>query len=619
MSSLSSHFYIYTILFIFIWTCLISFSEKSFAQNSISYDYFQNVRGVSKGEKQKRYTISLRNGKVDLSDFLNDAEQILQSSNYENGRFINDTLNIIKEQSISDLCHQMTNEQIKTACIEDVENSILEAQNQFLDQQSRRILYPEDYNHIGNVRYQEFERVKKRLSSRCPSQNISDYDVIRVLRDGSPAQYEEMIQTLCNNQRDCLQEVFMRLVERISISEIPSNCYRRSDHPICQKIISNYSAIERRLTALATQINPSNDAIFDICSIRSSEFSRLQDYIDSLENDIMCSDYTTGETRNVQGDLFRNYVVTKESDKNYTIPLSLSFHPADDYDGQVPENQVHSHYFNRVKGCIDRINTRLFHPHDGSRLHLEILDANAQNSRCMRNTRISIQSSRGHSNSGSYAANINCPVIVHEVLHLLGLNDEYKEMRGQYVDVNGNVTSRESPTADRHALKYDCRVVQHNSIMASHRERYHNTNSESSLLDPAHFNAILYGQCHHREDVKLYRECSQLAYQTSIQNGGEHNCLDQKERCEISNVLGRNKSEVLSIERGILQSLKGDLERLKSILEENPDSHSQIHMDMSMEGKEISTPHRQIRIYIPIKEKAIADQEERIRHIEAWP
>ncbi len=601
MPSLSSHFYIYTILFIFIWTFLISFSEESFAQNSISYTFFRDVRGISQEEKEKRYTISLRNGKVDLSDFLNNAKRILQSSNYENGDFIHRILNIIKESS-SDLCQLTTNEQIKTTCVEDVENSILEAQNQFLDQQSRRILYPENYTRIG-VGYQEFERIKERLSSHCPSQNISNFRAILILRDGSPAQYEEMLNMICKNQRDCLQEVFDRLVRLIANLKIPSDCYRRSDHPICQKIISDYAIRERRLIALATQINPSNDAIFDVCSIRSGGFSRLQDYIDSLENDIMCSDYTIGETRNVRV-RGNDYVVTKESDKNYTIPLSLSFHPADDYDGQVTENQVHSHYFNRVKGCIDRINPRLFHPHDGSRLHLEILDANAQNSRCMRNIRISIQSSEGRSNSISYAANVDCPVIVHEVLHLLGLEDEYRERtRGQYVDVNGNVISRESPTVNNitYALKYDCRVVQENSIMASHRERYHNTNSESSILDPAHFNAILYGQCHHREDVKLYRECSQLAYQTSIQNGGEHDCSDQKERCERSNVLGRNKSEILSIERENLQYFKEELRIFKSMLEEDPNSDPKL------------------RFHISRTERAIADQEERIRHIEAWP
>ena len=58
-------------------------------------------------------------------------------------------------------------------------------------------------------------------------------------------------------------------------------------------------------------------------------------------------------------------------------------------------------------------------------------------------------------NSGAYAEDSKCPTIAHEMLHLLGLCDEYKETRSQF----GN--------------KWDCRVtVKGESIMKNHVEAY---------------------------------------------------------------------------------------------------------------------------------------------------
>ena len=81
-------------------------------------------------------------------------------------------------------------------------------------------------------------------------------------------------------------------------------------------------------------------------------------------------------------------------------------------------------------------------------------------------------------------------LITHEILHLLGLPDEYEETgRGRYIRTS----------ADQRVFHpvYDCRSVQTNSIMAQHWNRFRivNQGQTSSLLDPAHFNAILYGKC----------------------------------------------------------------------------------------------------------------------------
>ena len=59
--------------------------------------------------------------------------------------------------------------------------------------------------------------------------------------------------------------------------------------------------------------------------------------------------------------------------------------------------------------------------------------------------------------------------------------------------------------------------------MAQHFERFHSVSKgmNDSLLDPAHFNAILYGNCSKRDDVNTYRQCSSLSQTTGYE--GEEN------------------------------------------------------------------------------------------------
>ena len=91
-------------------------------------------------------------------------------------------------------------------------------------------------------------------------------------------------------------------------------------------------------------------------------------------------------------------------------------------------------------------------------------------------------------------------------------------------------------------LAYDCRVTGFNSIMSHNRRRWEfvffgEDSNSHSLLTPGQFNAILYGGC---EKNKLFNECSQLAYESSIEKS---DCLAKKEQCERQNALGYSKEE----------------------------------------------------------------------------
>ena len=68
---------------------------------------------------------------------------------------------------------------------------------------------------------------------------------------------------------------------------------------------------------------------------------------------------------------------------------------------------------------------------------------------------------------------------------------------------------------------------------------------QDSLLDPVHFNAILYGDCKRREDVRTYRECSSLVHRTKYQtNTSNSDCPSLKTECEEQNILGKSREEL---------------------------------------------------------------------------
>ena len=257
--------------------------------------------------------------------------------------------------------------------------------------------------------------------------------------------------------------------------------------------------------------------------------------------------------------LYSSYTIKRERDGSYSIPLVLNFHPTEDYNGPVPQDKVPEYYMNKVQKCMDQANQKMLGP-NGEKLNINIQAPTRQNKDdCNRENAIQIAIGplgiRGHAKK--YEPNFDCPTITHEVLHLLGLCDEYMETAiGFYVNSEtGKVKSR---TLDNMAENkklmsdksyefkpdYNCRIIQDNSIMSFHQERWMNVydlKTDESLLDPGHFNSVLYGDC----DInKSFNDCSQLAYENSFI---KKNCIEKKHECESQNILGRNKQEEIEL------------------------------------------------------------------------
>ena len=215
----------------------------------------------------------------------------------------------------------------------------------------------------------------------------------------------------------------------------------------------------------------------------------------------------------------------------------MHFIAGHNYDGSISQGAVPAFYRAKVRSCINEANTKLLGP-NGEKLNITISMPVTTCEKLTSNV-IEIMSDDHRSNSEQYASDIECPTITHEILHILGLADEYDER---------DFLAREDPRLKleteffQKAIQeveffifggsldsaYDCRFVNEDSIMSDHWDRWDSAfEEETSLLSSRHFNFILYGRC--QEKNQLFDECTQQAYQHSLDNSA---CLEIKEECE---------------------------------------------------------------------------------------
>ena len=131
--------------------------------------------------------------------------------------------------------------------------------------------------------------------------------------------------------------------------------------------------------------------------------------------------YTTG-----------NYLLKRKADGNYQAVLNVDFKQAS---GSVSPQAM----MERSRECLAMAAPHMKGP-DGKKIELVVMTPN-EVKQLPSDTRpkpydITIEGPQYGTNAGGYAEDVNCSVITHEMLHLLGLCDEYKEDRPQYAQYN---------------------------------------------------------------------------------------------------------------------------------------------------------------------------------------
>ncbi len=197
----------------------------------------------------------------------------------------------------------------------------------------------------------------------------------------------------------------------------------------------------------------------------------LSNNFNSFVNDFQCKQLTSGEDFVVNGDqgsgTKSKYTLRRidlldpvnNPDPVYEATLNLNFTGETDQVEQIRE---------RTKTCLQESNEKMTGPNN-ARLVLKLFEDNSSVSRPPEHS-IEV-GAINRSNSRFWDFQVECPTILHEIFHVMGLADSYKETsKGYSVDQNGNVYYTQSGAENP---RFNCRITEpYGSIMSGPRQLY---------------------------------------------------------------------------------------------------------------------------------------------------
>lgn len=136
--------------------------------------------------------------------------------------------------------------------------------------------------------------------------------------------------------------------------------------------------------------------------------------------------------------------------------------------------ETHSRFVEYMNICLKRYNPYLKGP-NGEELEIQAVNDNKipqvaiyierdWDARATGLSKVDIDKKKFRSSVHNYAADIDCPSVLHEALHLMGLKDEYNEVSAGYIL---NPETGEHEFVSEGAAGYDCRVMgPGNSVMS---------------------------------------------------------------------------------------------------------------------------------------------------------
>lgn len=222
-----------------------------------------------------------------------------------------------------------------------------------------------------------------------------------------------------------------------------------------------------------------DNACFDVDKMKKEDIS-IYDLLDDVQKAAECSEIEVGETKVVSGVVTStpsNYALTRKDKNTLTSTIVVRF-----VDGKYGTNVSADEMYQRANQCLKKTSTYFRSPSGETILVDLVKEEDAENIEAtkrpeVQQVEILPKSSRAHSRG--YDEDIDCQTITHEVLHLMGLCDEYKETaKKRYVDTaTGKIINKpeeeakklvEKGLAKEDGLKYQCRAYATvDSIMAT--------------------------------------------------------------------------------------------------------------------------------------------------------
>ena len=212
-----------------------------------------------------------------------------------------------------------------------------------------------------------------------------------------------------------------------------------------------------------------------------NEYKTINECIPSSENEIKLIETHLG-----------NYSVKKTQKNEYEVTMNIDFKILKDEKDNIDSNAVSNMYKN-VNECLQKSNP-FMNDSSGRKMNLKVINTK-EASKLPKNNRPKVNNiyirddSFERVNVKNYNQNMNCATIIHELLHLTGLHDEYEETsHGKYVhketgEVIVSSYRKKTAPADEEKVNYTytadynhCRAIPEKpSIMDNQFTVFHNS------------------------------------------------------------------------------------------------------------------------------------------------
>lgn len=191
------------------------------------------------------------------------------------------------------------------------------------------------------------------------------------------------------------------------------------------------------------------------------QFSELEDILKRLDTKPQCDALSNGELKITAVDN-EQFILRRKSDNNYEAIINLDFQ---NVDGNISPAEMHA----KINRCLSEFTPYLKSP-TGETLHIRVMStpeiqSNFPRGQWIPSTTVnlhrgSVTNSSGQvvnyrADSRNYPDSIECPTILHESLHHLGLCDEYHE----------NSTEILPGQTQTYKDAFSCRVVPDNNTV----------------------------------------------------------------------------------------------------------------------------------------------------------
>ena len=514
-----------TVLLIFTFILPVSVEAKIWNM-SIKRDMFLTLRDFREPRPGDdfRFILDSETDEIEISDFVAIIKRA-KKSKYNNFPQIDGN---IKKQILENYLFPLCEDAKKPPeCKQKVQTKIQQAIINLGQELLQDIRYPYDYYLMDTPEGREaLSETRDSLTSTCP-----DCGKIR-LDNGSQGEFNNLFPLTEKQKPSCLKKIVESMAKQLKHYRIPEPCKKNKTHPVCKNMIENYNSFRDRLLRLTELVygkSARSQTEMRLCidCVQFSDQEKTKAFDPkSLENAWQqsrnCEELQSGKQKRVSSGtgLDKEYIIRREKDGSYSAVLNLQFVAAKEgYEGTVPRDKVSSHYRNRAQKCLENASQKMLGP-KGEKLQIILAEKPSEQSSCPEPLETVEIGRRGvFSVSNKYASDIDCPTISHEILHQMGLCDDYPvQKRGYIIDFKSGepigVTNPKTGKSTKEienihevklalgqsiVLKYDCRVTRTNSVMAHHNDRwnnvFHRRAETKSLLTPEQFSAILYGDC----------------------------------------------------------------------------------------------------------------------------